>query len=95
MKGTRIITSVAKALTLLLGTTCMASTFEVFGSSTFALALVDEASQLMEPLTMVPMVKFGCGRLLMIGDPLQVRLSTKYDNSFDKIGLCVNLDRTT
>ncbi|KAI7876714.1 hypothetical protein K492DRAFT_219779 [Lichtheimia hyalospora FSU 10163] len=54
------------------GTTCVASTFEVFNGATFSLALLDEASQLMEPLSMVPLSRFLCSRLLMIGDPLQL-----------------------
>lgn len=61
-----------------LGTTCVASTFEVFNGVTFSLALLDEASQLMEPLSMVPLSRFSCSRLLMIGDPLQVRWNTHH-----------------
>ncbi|KAI7903479.1 AAA domain-containing protein [Cokeromyces recurvatus] len=54
------------------GTTFMSSTFEVFDNIKFPLILVDESSQLMEPLTMVPLTRFGCNRLIMIGDPLQL-----------------------
>lgn len=54
------------------GTTFMSSTFEVFNQVKFPLVLVDESSQLMEPLTMVPLARFSCNRLIMIGDPLQL-----------------------
>ncbi|KAI9275618.1 AAA domain-containing protein, partial [Phascolomyces articulosus] len=54
------------------GTTCMASTFDIFGNTSFSLALVDEASQLTEPISMVPLTRFSCSRLIMIGDPLQL-----------------------
>jgi superfamily I DNA and/or RNA helicase len=54
------------------GTTFMSSTFDVFSGMKFPLALVDEASQLMEPLTLVPLAKFSCNRLILIGDPLQL-----------------------
>ena len=50
----------------------MASTFDIFGNLIYSLALVDEASQLTEPLSLVPLVRFATSRLIMIGDPLQV-----------------------
>lgn len=50
----------------------MASVFEVFEDSVFGLVLLDEASQLMEPLTLVPLVRFRTSRLILVGDPLQV-----------------------
>lgn len=55
------------------GTTFMSSVFDVFNDVQFPLVLVDESSQLMEPLTMVPLARFSCNRLVMIGDPLQVK----------------------
>ncbi|KAI7870679.1 AAA domain-containing protein, partial [Spinellus fusiger] len=54
------------------GTTCMASVFEVFNGIRFPLVLMDECSQLMEPLNMVPLSRFSCNRLIMIGDPMQL-----------------------
>lgn len=54
------------------GTTFMSSTFDVFAGMKFPLVLVDEASQLMEPLTLVPLARFSCHRLILIGDPLQL-----------------------
>ncbi|CEP18867.1 hypothetical protein [Parasitella parasitica] len=55
-----------------IGTTFMSSTFDIFIGMKFPLVLVDEASQLMEPLTLVPLARFSCNRLILIGDPLQL-----------------------
>lgn len=74
------------------GTTCMATAFDIFGTSTFPLVLLDESSQLMEPLSLVPIVRFQSSRLIMIGDPLQLppTLTTSADE--DKVGQ--GLDKT-
>jgi hypothetical protein len=61
----------------LLGTTCVASVFEIFNDVTAPLVLLDEASQIMEPMAMVPISKFGAERLILIGDPLQVSVLVK------------------
>ncbi|KAI9317264.1 AAA domain-containing protein [Dichotomocladium elegans] len=68
------------------GTTCVASAFEVFNGATFSLALVDEASQLMEPLTMVPLTRFKCSHLIMIGDPMQLPPTVTTNSEEAKMG---------
>lgn len=50
----------------------MASVFEIFNEVAVPLILLDEASQIMEPMAMVPITKFCADRLILIGDPLQV-----------------------
>ncbi|KAI8377463.1 AAA domain-containing protein [Radiomyces spectabilis] len=80
------------------GTTCMASIFDIFYESKFPLVLLDEVSQMMEPMTMVPMARFGCNRLIMIGDPLQLppTLATAADEGIIGQGLDKTLfDRMT
>ena len=74
------------------GTTFMSSSFDVFEHLQFPLCLVDESSQLMEPLTIVPLTRFMCQRLVMIGDPLQLppTLATHADEG--KLGQ--GLDKT-
>ncbi|KAH8553357.1 P-loop containing nucleoside triphosphate hydrolase protein [Umbelopsis sp. PMI_123] len=55
-----------------IGTTCVASVFEIFNDLTIPLILLDEASQIMEPMAMVSITKFFADRLILIGDPLQL-----------------------
>jgi superfamily I DNA and/or RNA helicase len=55
----------------------VASVFEIFNDVTAPLVLLDEASQIMEPMAMVPISKFGAERLILIGDPLQVSVLVK------------------
>lgn len=72
--------------TAVVGTTFMSSAFEVFNNIKFPLVLVDESSQLMEPLTMVPLARFSCHRLVMIGDPLQLPPTITTPVAEDKVG---------
>ncbi|EIE86296.1 hypothetical protein RO3G_11007 [Rhizopus delemar RA 99-880] len=74
------------------GTTFMSSTFEIFNDIKFPLVLVDESSQLMEPLTMVPLARFSCNRLVMIGDPLQLPPTLVSPAEDNKVGK--GLDKT-
>ena len=54
------------------GVTCAASTFEVLDGSTFPIVLLDEASQMIEPASLVPLTRFHCQRLIAVGDPKQL-----------------------
>ena len=38
----------------------------------FPIVLLDEASQMAEPSSLIPLVRFGCARLLAVGDPKQL-----------------------
>lgn len=78
--------------TQVVGTTFMSSVFEVFNNVKFPLILVDESSQLMEPLTMVPLARFSCHRLVMIGDPLQLPPTLTSQAEEGKLGK--GLDKT-
>ncbi|KAL1922935.1 uncharacterized protein VTP21DRAFT_9311 [Calcarisporiella thermophila] len=66
---------------LVVGTTCMASMLDIFGDMKFRIAILDEASQITEPMALVPLCRFGCERLIMVGDPLQLppTIQTKCD----------------
>ncbi|KAF1801832.1 AAA domain-containing protein [Mucor lusitanicus] len=75
-----------------IGTTFMSSTFDVFAGMKFPLVLVDEASQLMEPLTLVPLARFSCHRLILIGDPLQLPPTLATNAQDGKVGK--GLDKT-
>lgn len=78
--------------TNVIGTTFMSSGFEVFSGVKFPFILVDESSQLMEPLTMVPLARFSCNRLVMIGDPLQLPPTIATHAEDGKVGK--GLDKT-
>ncbi|RKP25543.1 P-loop containing nucleoside triphosphate hydrolase protein [Syncephalis pseudoplumigaleata] len=54
------------------GTTCMATTLPVFDAQRFDVVLLDEACQVMEPMSLLPLVRFGSSRAVLIGDPLQM-----------------------
>ncbi|KAK4513461.1 W2 domain-containing protein [Mucor velutinosus] len=75
-----------------IGTTFMSSAFDVFAGMKFPLVLVDEASQLMEPLTLVPLARFSCHRLILIGDPLQLPPTLATHAQDGKVGK--GLDKT-
>jgi hypothetical protein len=62
---------------IFLGTTCSASSFEIFSESQFPFILMDECSQVMEPLSLVPLLRFKCSKMVMIGDPKQVTCKKK------------------
>jgi hypothetical protein len=56
----------------IVGTTCAATAFEVLDKSKFQLVFLDECSQMVEPVSLLPIAKFGCEKLLAVGDPKQL-----------------------
>ncbi|XP_065909970.1 5'-3' DNA helicase ZGRF1-like isoform X2 [Dysidea avara] len=54
------------------GATCAACLFDVMKSHQFNVVLVDEASQMSEPVSLLPIARFGCHKLLLLGDPKQL-----------------------
>eukprot|EP01105_Mastigella_eilhardi_P021648 TRINITY_DN5269_c0_g1_i1.p1 TRINITY_DN5269_c0_g1~~TRINITY_DN5269_c0_g1_i1.p1 ORF type:complete len:1279 (-),score=230.02 TRINITY_DN5269_c0_g1_i1:22-3858(-) len=54
------------------GATCAACPFKVLDKQTFTIVIIDEASQLIEPLSLLPITRFGCEKLITVGDPLQL-----------------------
>jgi hypothetical protein len=61
------------------GTTCAATAYGALDDSKFSIVLLDEASQMLEPLSLLPISKFGCERLLAVGDPLQLPPTMLYE----------------
>lgn len=59
-------------VTPVVGTTCSASTFKLFKEQTFEIVLLDEASQMIEPLSLLPIGAFHPRKLLVVGDPMQL-----------------------
>ena len=55
-----------------IGVTCAACSFPLLKNMRFQVHLLDECSQMMEPLSMVPVARFQCERLVLVGDPNQL-----------------------
>ena len=60
------------------GTTCLSSTLEVFRSQSFDIVILDEASQVTEPMALLPILQFRCTKVVLVGDPLQVIIHSNY-----------------
>ena len=53
-----------------LGVTCVASSFSVMEGNCFPIVFLDECSQMLEPLSLLPIGRFGCSRLVFTPLPL-------------------------
>ncbi|ORX93560.1 P-loop containing nucleoside triphosphate hydrolase protein, partial [Basidiobolus meristosporus CBS 931.73] len=74
---------------MVVGTTCLASTFDIFENIPFPIIILDESSQVTEPMALVPVCRFACEKLILVGDPLQLppTLSTNSSKSSAECGL--------
>lgn len=54
------------------GATCAASQLPVLEGSRFAIVILDESSQVVEPMSLVPIAMFKAQRSLLVGDPQQL-----------------------
>ncbi|XP_058859011.1 protein ZGRF1-like isoform X3 [Acipenser ruthenus] len=54
------------------GATCAACTFPCMNNLTFPVVLLDECSQITEPASLQPIARFGCEKLVLVGDPKQL-----------------------
>jgi len=52
--------------------TCMSCLFPYLQALTFNVQLLDECSQMMEPLSLLPIARFKCEKLVLVGDPKQL-----------------------
>lgn len=80
------------------GATCIASVFEVLDEASFPIVILDEASQLLEAMSLIPICRAAAEKLILVGDPLQLSppISTFGDNSVAGKGLSRTLfDRFT
>ena len=57
-------------------TTCIGAALGLLRTESFAVVIVDEASQQTEPATLVPLVK-GCSRAILVGDHVQLRATVQ------------------
>lgn len=54
------------------GTTCAATLFPCLDALAFPVLLLDECSQMTEPLSLLPIARFHCERIVLVGDPKQL-----------------------
>lgn len=54
------------------GVTCAATGFEVLKNQKFSILILDESSQCLEPLALLPLARFSCMKFVAVGDPLQL-----------------------
>ncbi|KAG2466783.1 ZGRF1 protein, partial [Polypterus senegalus] len=54
------------------GATCAACPFPCMNNLLFPVVLLDECSQITEPASMLPIARFGCEKLVLVGDPKQL-----------------------
>lgn len=57
-------------------TTCIGAGLGLLRSESFDVVIIDEASQITEPATLVPLVK-GCSRAILVGDHVQLRATVQ------------------
>ncbi|XP_072050284.1 5'-3' DNA helicase ZGRF1-like [Amphiura filiformis] len=54
------------------GVTCAACTFPSLSCLKFPVVLLDECSQMTEPASLLPIARFECEKLVLVGDPKQL-----------------------
>tara|TARA_B100000123_G_C25542506_1_gene345890 strand:- start:7 stop:327 length:321 start_codon:yes stop_codon:yes gene_type:complete len=54
------------------GVTCASSASQLLENQVFDVVILDESSQITEPLSLVPIVKSSCHHCLLVGDPKQL-----------------------
>lgn len=77
----------------LIGITCMATNFEVLEGITCPITILDECSQMTEPTSLLPMVKFQSTYALLVGDPKQLAPTLSYTLD-PKLKMSFGLERT-
>jgi len=68
---------------IIVGSTCIATTFETFSTLSFPIVILDEVSQQIEPLSLLPL-RLGCKSAVLVGDPLQLSPNISFSNAREK-----------
>ncbi|XP_048457336.1 protein ZGRF1 [Rhincodon typus] len=69
------------------GATCAACPFQCMNNLSFPLVLLDECSQITEPVSLLPIARFGCEKLILVGDPKQLPPTIQGSESAHEAGL--------
>jgi hypothetical protein len=60
------------ARSMVVGVTCASSASTLLEDQTFDVLILDECSQITEPLSLLPLIKSRCHHVLLVGDPKQL-----------------------
>ncbi|KAL5038978.1 hypothetical protein RTP6_7802 [Batrachochytrium dendrobatidis] len=55
-----------------IGVTCLATNFEILDDFSCPIVILDECSQMTEPMSLLPLCRFSSQRALLVGDPKQL-----------------------
>ncbi|ORY58937.1 hypothetical protein LY90DRAFT_506088 [Neocallimastix californiae] len=78
----------------LIATTCIASSFEILDHTKVPIVILDECSQFIEPLSLLPICRFQSEKLLLVGDPKQLSPTITTNSAYEKDPVNKGLDRT-
>nr|XP_056711498.1 protein ZGRF1 [Euleptes europaea] len=69
------------------GATCAACPFPCMKNLKFPIVVLDECSQMTEPTSLLPIARFGCEKLILVGDPKQLPPTIQGSESAHNNGL--------
>ncbi|KAK1342256.1 hypothetical protein QTO34_015012 [Cnephaeus nilssonii] len=69
------------------GATCAACPFPCMAGLRFPVVVLDESSQMTEPSSLLPIARFGCEKLVLVGDPKQLPPTIQGSDAAHKNGL--------
>ncbi|XP_044536985.1 protein ZGRF1 [Gracilinanus agilis] len=69
------------------GVTCAACPFPCMNNLKFPIVLLDECSQMTEPASLLPIARFDCEKLVLVGDPKQLPPTIQGSESVHDNGL--------
>ncbi|XP_074677586.1 5'-3' DNA helicase ZGRF1 [Strix aluco] len=69
------------------GVTCAACPFPCLNTLKFPVVMLDECSQMTEPASLLPIARFQCEKLVLVGDPKQLPPTIQGSESVHETGL--------
>ncbi|XP_051823101.1 protein ZGRF1 [Antechinus flavipes] len=72
---------------LVVGITCAACPFPCMNNLKFPIVVLDECSQMTEPASLLPIARFNCEKLVLVGDPKQLPPTIQGSESVHDSGL--------
>uniref|UniRef100_A0A8C5M2X6 5'-3' DNA helicase ZGRF1 n=1 Tax=Leptobrachium leishanense TaxID=445787 RepID=A0A8C5M2X6_9ANUR len=69
------------------GATCAACPFACLSNLKFPVVILDECSQMTEPASMLPIARFQCEKLILVGDPKQLSPTIQGSEAAHDFGL--------